>query len=348
MASLYPLLNKLVNSFVVKAIRDDPMTKTITSLFSTKETKDIVSENHFDNSKSSITTSEKALTNAQVTLRESAKVKENAESRQRNYTISTKFLDTFEKENDTEIFLIYLNRPFDMDVLSSLHKISSCTIMADGGANRFYDKLKKNSFKNEIIPHALVGDFDSIREDVMEYYREKDVTIFRDPSQDDTDLEKCLRFLYKRILDQNSYTRAKFYRIVITGALGGRLDHTLNNIHILHKFAQKYPNEENISLHLMDDNSIGTCILPGKTRYIRSSQFEENAGCGIFPLLGEEAKVQTKGLKWNLDQNTPALSFKSFVSSSNEMLDEVIEFETDKMLFWTTTNRIHRKECDDQ
>jgi thiamine pyrophosphokinase len=318
-----------------------------TSLFSANQQKKINSETPFDGSKQSKIASKESLA-VQASPRESIGTQVNVENQQRNYTISTKFLDTFEKEQDTEIFLIYLNRPFDMDVLSSLHRISSCTIMADGGANRFYDKLKKNSFRNEIIPHALVGDFDSIREDVMNYYREKDVTISRDPSQDDSDLEKCLRYLYKRILDGGSYTKSKFYRIVITGALGGRLDHTLNNIHILHKYAQKYLEQENISLHLMDDNSIGTCILPGKTRYIRSMQFEENAGCGIFPLLGEEAKVQTKGLKWNLGQDTSALSFKSFVSSSNEMLDEVIEFETDKMIFWTTTNKIHRKECGDQ
>jgi len=125
------------------------------------------------------------------------------------------------------------------------------------------------------------------------------------------------------------------------------MDHTLNNIHILHKFAEKYTKQTNISLHLIDNNSIGTCILPGKTTYIRSKVFEQDAGCGMFPLLGEQAKVQTKGLKWDVGHDCPTLSFKKFVSSSNEMLGEVVEFETDSIIFWTTTNTIHGRKSDD-
>ena len=56
----------------------------------------------------------------------------------------------------------------------------------------------------------------------------------------------------------------------------------------------------NVSLHLMDNNSIGTCILPGKTKYIKAKKFEINTGCGIFPFLGDVAHVQTKGLRWNI------------------------------------------------
>jgi len=150
----------------------------------------------------------------------------------------------------------------------------------------------------------LIGDFDSIRDDVIEYYKAKDVQIYHDRSQDDTDLEKCLRHLQNKFLTENLYNKEKFYRIVITGGLGGRLDHTLNNIHILHKFSERYMNQNNVSLHLMDNNSIGTCILPGKTRYIRSKDFELSQGCGIFPLLGETARVRTKGLKWNIGNIT--------------------------------------------
>lgn len=37
------------------------------------------------------------------------------------------------------------------------------------------------------------------------------------------------------------------------------------------------------------------------------------------------------------------MSFRKFVSSSNEMTDDVIEFETDKIIFWTTTNRLYKE-----
>jgi len=37
------------------------------------------------------------------------------------------------------------------------------------------------------------------------------------------------------------------------------------------------------------------------------------------------------------------MSFDRFVSSSNEMVDDEIEIETDKIVFWTTANKIHEK-----
>jgi thiamine pyrophosphokinase len=257
--------------------------------------------------------------------------------------IDNRFFDKFEKDQNTIVMLIYLNRPFDFHTLHSLHNISSCTLVADGAANRFYNQSKKASFEEEFVPHILIGDFDSIKKDVMEYYRNKDVQIIHETSQDDTDLEKCLNHLQKKFLAENLYEQTKQYKIVIAGGLGGRLDHTLNNIHILHKFAKRNIKFRNVSIHLMDDNSIGTCILPGFTKYIRAQDFELKAGCGIFPMLGEEATVQTKGLKWNITKDSK-MSFKDFVSSSNEMLEETIEFETDQIILWTTTNAIHDRQ----
>jgi len=257
--------------------------------------------------------------------------------------IDNRFFDKFERDDTTVVMLIYLNRPFDFHTLQNLHKISSCTIVADGAANRFYDNCKKESLHEVFFPDILVGDFDSIKKDVMEYYQTREVQIVHNASQDDTDLEKCLKHLQTKFLDEGLYDQTKQYKIVIAGGLGGRLDHTLNNIHILHKFADRNAKYRNVSIHLMDDNSIGTCIMPGVTKYIKAQEFELNKGCGIFPMLGEEANVQTKGLKWNITKESK-MSFKEFVSSSNEMLEEVIEFETDKIIFWTTTNSIHEIE----
>ena len=152
----------------------------------------------------------------------------------------------------------------------------------------------------EIIPDVLIGDFDSLRLDVLDYYQERGANIIHNLSQDNSDLEKCLNHLDKKFIEEDINNQAKFYRILIAGGFGGRVDHTLNNVHVLHKFAEKYTDQENISLHLIDDNSIGTCILPGKTTYIKANKFERNEGCGLFPLVDAEANVKTKGLKWNI------------------------------------------------
>ena len=153
---------------------------------------------------------------------------------------------------------------------------------------------------SEILPHAIVGDFDSIRDDVLEYYRNKNILTAKDPSQDDSDLEKCFRHLLTWF-EANPLKENKQYKIVVTGAMGGRMDHTLNNIHILHKFSLTCAEiSDNISILLVDDNSIGTCILPGKTQYRKAKYFEQTTGCGIFPMIGEAPNVKTKGFKWNL------------------------------------------------
>ena len=59
---------------------------------------------------------------------------------------------------------------------------------------------------------------------------------------------------------------------------------------------------------LIDNNSIGTCILPGKTRYIRAKAFEKEKGCGFFPFLGEVEGLATKGLRWNVGKFLSVIS----------------------------------------
>lgn len=339
MTSSYAVLQKLATSLFAKTGQSESLSKMISSLYKSKKTKSTAASD-----KSLSISNEKTQSSPRVSSKDSPKTNTAAQD---TYVINNKYLDHFEKDENTEIIVIYLNRPFDLETLRSLHKISSYTIMADGAANRFHDKFVTQPDEEEIIPHALVGDFDSIRNDVMKYYQQRNVKVFHVKSQDDTDLEKCLSHVQKKFQDEKLYNTEKTYRIIITGGFGGRMDHTLNNIHILHKFAEKYAKQNNVSLHLIDNNSIGTCILPGKTTYIRSKHFEQDAGCGMFPLLGEQAKVTTKGLKWDVGADAPALSFKKFVSSSNEMLGEVIEFETDSIIFWTTTNTIHGKRSED-
>jgi thiamine pyrophosphokinase len=258
------------------------------------------------------------------------------------FKIDNSFLDSDERTQDTVVFTIFLNRPFDSKVLCKLHRLSQYTIMADGAANYFHDNHSGRGL-SEIFPDAIVGDLDSIREEVSEYYKDRGVNVQRCFSQDDSDLEKCLNHLME-YCDENPLQDECYYKIVITGGMGGRMDHTLNNIHIIHKFALKYGTvHSNLSLLLLDDDSVGTCILPGITQYHKARDFEKEKGCGIFPMIGEAAKLKTKGFRWNMDENSPPLNFKKFVSSSNEFAEEMIEFETDQIVFFVTTNAIHGK-----
>ena len=97
------------------------------------------------------------------------------------------------------------------------------------------------------MPHIIIGDFDTIRSEVREYYEHKGVKIFYNKDQDTTDLEKCVYYVFensesltkyekkdspKNVLMQDNYSYAK---LIVLGAFGGRIDLTISSIQILYK-----------------------------------------------------------------------------------------------------------------
>jgi thiamine pyrophosphokinase len=89
-------------------------------------------------------------------------------------------------------------------------------VCADGGANV--------AVRFGIKPDAIVGDCDSLTARTRKRLPLAEV-IYR-PSQYATDLEKSLDFCLER----------RFRRVVIIGATGKRLDHTLSNMSIMRKY----------------------------------------------------------------------------------------------------------------
>ncbi|MCX7895228.1 MAG: thiamine diphosphokinase [Thermoanaerobaculum sp.] len=94
---------------------------------------------------------------------------------------------------------------------------ASLLVAADGGANHLA--------RVGLRPHAVVGDLDSILPEVRAWVGEE--RLVPRPNQDFPDLHKALAFVQER--------GAKTVRVV--AATGGRLDHTLENLAILGRFA---------------------------------------------------------------------------------------------------------------
>ena len=89
-------------------------------------------------------------------------------------------------------------------------------IGADGGCNHLY--------KMNIIPNYIIGDLDSINEELISYYKNKNVIFKKYPThKDETDSEICI-YLAKKL----NATKVDFI-----GTLGGRIDHTLANIGLM-------------------------------------------------------------------------------------------------------------------
>lgn len=91
-------------------------------------------------------------------------------------------------------------------------------VAADGGWDR--------AFAADIRPDVLIGDLDSLPEPSVSAAEASGASIFRYPREkDETDLDLALGWAL----------HAHPERVVIYGALGGRADHSITNLHLLER-----------------------------------------------------------------------------------------------------------------
>lgn len=103
-------------------------------------------------------------------------------------------------------------------LLNECMKESEILICADGGGDCLYEY--------SILPDYLVGDFDSISKEAMEYFRKKLENIDTYPSEkNSTDSEICVEKALSLGVDE----------IIMLGFTGSRLDHVLGNLGLLQK-----------------------------------------------------------------------------------------------------------------
>ena len=106
--------------------------------------------------------------------------------------------------------------------INRILKSGELIVCADGGARHLRSL--------NIRPNVLMGDFDSIHQDDLAFLIEKEVEIIEFPARKDlTDTELCVEWA----IDQN------VNEVVLLGAIGSRMDHTLANIFLLKKLADK-------------------------------------------------------------------------------------------------------------
>ena len=152
-------------------------------------------------------------------------------------------------------------------------------LAADGGANHLYQM--------GILPNMVVGDLDSIDEDVLYELTASEVEIVQYPeNKDETDLELALRTSIE--IGGSS--------ILIVGALGGRLDQTLASLSLLSDPMQSWYQIR------LDDGEQAAFFCREST--IQPEQVEILGRSGdtvsLIPWGGMVEGVATKGLKWTL------------------------------------------------
>lgn len=157
-------------------------------------------------------------------------------------------------------------------------------ICADGGAN-----TAKNM---GLTPDIIIGDLDSVEDATITHFKNV-AKIIKVKRQDDTDVEKALKYAVKK-----GFTEA-----VLLGGTGDRLDHSFGNLGIVLKFYGQ------IKIFLISEQSV-------LTAHEKKVNIDTIKGESIS-LYGfdKKTKITSSGLKYKLTDE--ALPFGIRESTSN-------------------------------
>lgn len=202
-------------------------------------------------------------------------------------------------------------------------------ICADGGANRLYDELPllfpceaALTIRNRYKPDLIKGDMDSVREDVLGFYKNLGTEIVdASHDQDTTDLHKCIDYVrdLPNLKNQNIC-------ILVAGALGGRFDHEIGNINVLCRFSST-------RIILLSDDCLIQLLPSSHHHEIHILPAVEGPHCGLIPIGGSSKSSTTTGLRWNLSDTE--MRFGGLISTSNMVTGEIVTVKSDSDLLWT-------------
>jgi len=131
-----------------------------------------------------------------------------------------------------------------------------------------------------ITPDYIIGDLDSADSTVINFFKEKKVKIIRDTNQDKTDMELAISLA--ETLDPSE--------IIILGAIGDRIDHTLANIMCLDKI------KSDIKAEIIDYKNI-IQLVKGPIEI----NGEKNDVISVIPITDVD-NLNCNGLKWNVEK----------------------------------------------
>ena len=171
----------------------------------------------------------------------------------------------------------------DIEAARALLQPGDYLIAADGGANHL--------LRMGILPEIVIGDLDSIDEEKMYELTAAEVGIEQYPEdKDENDFELALRYALE--LGPSA--------ILIVGALGGRLDHTLANLSLLTDPAFS-------ALDIRLDDGVEEVFFC-RASASNGGQAEVRGRSGdivsLIPWNGPVEGVKTEGLQWPLYRET--------------------------------------------
>jgi thiamine pyrophosphokinase len=181
------------------------------------------------------------------------------------------------------------------------------------------------------VPDQLIGDFDSIRPNVKEYYRLRGSSVHEDGDQYATDFGKSMR----KALQLGPKESGQLIDVVVLASLTGRVDQAVGIFHEMLREARRKPS---LRIWLVSDCSVSFLLPPGTNRIngLMSKAadgepvFTDNVG--ILPLYGL-ATITTTGLEWDVKDWETMMG--TIVSTSNHVKQSVISVETSEWVLFT-------------
>jgi len=193
----------------------------------------------------------------------------------------------------------------DYNFYEKLLKDVDMVICADGGANHAY--------RMKLKPHLIVGDLDSIKEEVLEFYEKEGVRIEKyPPMKDETDTQLAML----KAIELGAR------EITFIGVIGERLDHSYANLSLL--------------LYLLNRNIKGKIVNEMNEIYLINKFIEVEGKKGellsLLPYSKEVKGIYTKGLFYGLSGQSMDLEMPYGISNVFTEDKATIEIEEGLLL----------------
>lgn len=184
---------------------------------------------------------------------------------------------------------------FSTSTLGFVPEADDFIIAADSGCERLRGY--------GLCPDVVIGDMDSLDVEKAKAMFPSAEYILLPAEKDYTDTKECLDYAITKGFDD----------IVIIGGLGGRLDHTLANIHLL-----AYAAKRKVDLEIVDGKNHATYLKNASATVSKRRGFRY---LSIIPLSDELKGVSITGVKYPLDG--AVVSRDDAVTVSNEITDSM-------------------------
>ena len=163
-------------------------------------------------------------------------------------------------------------------------------------------------YLHQIMPSYIVGDFDSVKKEIGDYYRNETNVPIREynPVKDASDTEIAIRLAMTLGCSE----------LIILGATGGRIDHLWANVQSL-----MIPFKAGIDAKIIDSQNLIRLIGDGETHLKKEEAF--GPYFSVFPLGEEVFGFNIEGAKYPLRNHT--LSPCNSLCVSNQIAEDVDE-----------------------